>query len=1057
MKHTRLLFALPFLLPSLTAAQDSQPGLVATFSDSAGSVTQVVSTPHFRLRNSESVHPQVAQQFSATWRGVMKIDRAGKYRVHAKGAAVEVAGQAALEPVMLATGEHPIVIRFKRKQAGVDSRMELRWSSDFFQEEPVPSSALGHTEEPESLAKQNVIERGRFLFAELGCVNCHSAANWDLQSRRGPDLAKVGSRIQAGWLYQWLKDPHSYRKSAVMPVCLETDQDRADVTAFVMSLGAGHVVAEDTATDAQIASGKELFESIGCVKCHDKNNSLDQVAGKYTSVARLTEFIADPHQTDPHGRMPSLFNGATERHLARSVASFLFSTMKPAQPYAEPPAGDVARGAKLFASNGCASCHSVGGTTIKRESILAGPAFGQAKGMPLRNFWDFGDVASSAAVKDRISGSVEKIVGKESLVTSNDDRVRSFSFDGKTFIEVPHFHRPDTMTISAWVKTTQGGSIITWGRPGGQIRGSRELRMNIGQDGKNSLCYGEYNSDGGWKPVTIRPNDVNLIDGNWHHIALVRKGETVTHFIDGKPKGSGKVQKGGGDYTDRLLIGALGLSGNPSNRFKGQIDDLSIWEMALSDEQVAALSTGASPLAMARPKEEKIKAFDVAGGCLASNVKSPLPDYRLNGEDRSALQCFLTTVHPDRNQPYYASPLTTHELRVRQFRCTACHERDHENIQKGVAVDEQGRVVRVERPPVLTAVGSKLTASWIREVLVNRKRNRPWLNLRMPHFGNGVGDLPELITAAAGASQQESGPKPDRSLAEAGLAMIGVRRGKVSCITCHDYRGINRRKDGVVPAPDLADAGLTVRREWFDRWMHDPQRLQPGTSMPQLFLDVSSKERELRIAQLWSALYYQKQLPLPKGVLDQTTEGTKIVVKDKPILFRMATVTPVGQIDRAINVGIPGGLNYTFDAVTCRLKYAWKGDFIDAGPAWNGRGGNPVKAGGEALTALKSGHHIRIGGGSAADKLRFRGYRLGNQLPVFRYEVNGALVEHRVIPSGSAIVQKFVVKNPPADVFYLGSSEVKSSSETGEPTDDGIRFRKSESVEFEVTIPIGSK
>ena len=142
------------------------------------------------------------------------------------------------------------------------------------------------------------------------------------------------------------------------------------------------------------------------MNCHDKNNSLDQVAGKYASAAKLTEFIADPHQTDPHGRMPSLFNGATERHLARSVASFLFSTMKPAQPYADPPAGDAARGAKLFASNGCASCHSVSGATIKSETILAGPAFGQAKEMPLRNFWNFGDVASTTPVKDRVSGSV---------------------------------------------------------------------------------------------------------------------------------------------------------------------------------------------------------------------------------------------------------------------------------------------------------------------------------------------------------------------------------------------------------------------------------------------------------------------------------------------------------------------------------------------------------------------------------------------------------------------------------------------------------------------------
>jgi len=324
----------------------------------------------------------------------------------------------------------------------------------------------------------------------------------------------------------------------------------------------------------------------------------------------------------------------------------------------------------------------------------------------------------------------------------------------------------------------------------------------------------------------------------------------------------------------------------------------------------------------------------------------------------------------------------------------------------------------------------------------------------MPHFGDQVSDLPELITAAAGVPERETGPPADRSLATAGLAMIGVRRGQVSCITCHDYRGINRRKDGVVPAPDLADAGKTVRREWFDRWMHDPQRLQPGTSMPQLFLDVPSAERELRIAQLWSAIYYQNQLPLPAGVLDQRTEGTRILVKDTPVIFRMATVTPVGQIDRAINVGIPGGLNFTFDAVTCRLRYAWQGDFLDAGPAWNGRGGNPVKAGSPAIVSIRSGHTLQIGPPSAAESLRFLGYRLKDHMPVFRYELNGAQVEHRIDLNESRVRQRFVVRKPPADIIYTGGSDIQVTSKTGRRQGDAIRFTAADSVVFEIEIPI---
>jgi cytochrome c2 len=1043
-----------WLLSSMSGAfaQDVKAGLVATYSDENREVILVVPAPGFRLRSSESIHPQIDQKFAAEWRGVLRISRAGQYRVFAEGATVEVNGRVAAERAQLATGEHPLRIHYERLDG--EARLELRWQSEFFREEPVPSEALGHIEAPAQIVAQDSVENGRFLFAELGCANCHAASDWKLQSRRGPDLANAGSRIQAGWIYEWLKNPHQYRKSAVMPVCLDTEQDRADVTAFLMSLKSGQDVGMTAlARPEQLETGKVLFEQVGCARCHDKDNSLDAVGSKYVSAAPITDFIANPHAIDPHGRMPQLFQPAEERHLAGAIASFLFQKMNRAERYPNPPPGSSERGAKLFVSTGCASCHAVKSSIVKKEKILAGPAFGQTVGLPLSHYWDFGDNDSSP-VLDRVTGGNEKVEGRKAFAKSDGDRGNAFEFDGNSFIELKHFHRPDTMTISVWVNTTKGGSILTWGRAGGSLRGSRELRMNIGQDGRNSLCYGEYNSDGGWKPVVVKPSDVNLVDGKWHHIAVVRRGESIQHFVDGKARGGGKAQKGGGDYTDRLLIGALGLSANPSNRFTGLMDDLSVWEMALSAEQIATLASGGAPLAMARPASRDVKPFDVQSGCLASKVKRALPNYQLGESDRTALRDFLTTVHPENNGEYRSAPLTAHNLRIRQFRCTKCHELNDQNVQTGVAVDEQGRVVRVERPPLLTGVGAKLTHSWLREVLVQKKRNRPWLNLRMPHFGEGVSDLPELITSSAGVSAEDSARPADRGLADAGLEMIGVRRGKVSCITCHDYRGINRRKDGVVPAPDLADAGTTVRREWFDRWMHDPQRLQPGTSMPQLFLDVSSKERELRIAQLWSALYYQKQLPLPKGVLDQQTEGTRILVKDKPVIFRMATVTPVGQIDRAINVGIPGGLNFTFDAVTCQLKYVWKGEFLDAGPAWNGRGGNPVKAGGEKLVAVKNGHTIQVG--EVSEKPRFLGYRLEDQMPVFRYSISGAKVEHRIEVSGARVLQSFVVHSPKMDVVYSGDSETLFVSRSGQREDNLVRYSKADEVKFKIEIPFGN-
>ena len=840
-----------------------------------------------------------------------------------------------------------------------------------------------------------------------------------------------------------------------MPVCLHNQQERLDVTAFLTSLRSDQpaaVLAPPSA--AQRATGERLFTEVGCSKCHQKENHLDYVGSKYTSLQHLTDYIADPHALDPQGRMPRLFDPREERHLARAVAGYLLEQKRHPTPYPAVAAGDAQRGARLFYTRGCASCHALN-RPAEGESALQPPAFGVAHDFTLRHYWDF-EGTQQVALQDRVTQQHQQVTGRLAFRDSGPGRGAAFDFDGNSFIEVEHFPRPDTMTLSVWIQTTKGGSIVTWGRPQGGLRGSREWRMNIGQDGTNSICYGEYNSDGGWRPVIVTPTAVNLIDGQWHHLAVVRQGPTIQHYVDGRPQGTpGETHVGGGNYTNRLLVGALGLQQNPSNRFQGTLDDLSIWEIALGEEQIAALAAGRSPLEIAEPSVQEIEPFQVDAGCLAHDLPPTVPNYQLGPDAREDLRRFLRTVHPQAASDYHASPLTTHDLRIQQFRCTACHQYHDKNIQQSMQVDEEGRILRVEHPPVLTGVGAKLSSAWLREVLLEGKRNRPWLKVRMPHFGPGIRDLPDLLTRSAGAPDETQTPAPARELASAGLAMVGERRGQVACIACHDYRGINRRKAGVVPAPDIALAAHTVRRDWFQRWMLNPSRIQPGTSMPQMFLDLPGEQRALHIDQLWSALFYQDQLALPAGLLAKRTEGTRILVGSEPVIFRMSTKTPAGQVDRAINVGLPGGFNFTWDATQCRLVYVWKGDFLDAGPAWNGRGGNPVNAGNEALASLAEGHKLHLASEAANGPRRFLGYRLEEGLPVFRYALGDAHVEHRVNVSAERILQKFIVEHAPHDLLYVGDSKHRTRSPTAkQDKQDVLRFPQADRLLFQIEIPL---
>jgi hypothetical protein len=82
-------------------------------------------------------------------------------------------------------------------------------------------------------------------------------------------------------------------------------------------------------------------------------------------------------------------------------------------------------------------------------------------------------------------------------------------------------------------------------------------------------------------------------------------------------------------------------------------------------------------------------------------------------------------------------------------------------------------------------------------------------------------------------------------------------------------------------------------------------------------------------------------------------KGLAIAVDDRPEILR--TFMPDAG-NKAIAVGYPGGVSLAFSADECRLSYAWAGNFLDASPVWNNRGGNPAKLLGPKFWVAPPGH-----------------------------------------------------------------------------------------------------
>ena len=83
--------------------------------------------------------------------------------------------------------------------------------------------------------------RGRELVETIGCLGCHvigdeSGIKWADPRRFGPNLANTGSKVNATWLYHWVKDPGHYWDKTRMPNLRLTDREVTDITAYLMSL-----------------------------------------------------------------------------------------------------------------------------------------------------------------------------------------------------------------------------------------------------------------------------------------------------------------------------------------------------------------------------------------------------------------------------------------------------------------------------------------------------------------------------------------------------------------------------------------------------------------------------------------------------------------------------------------------------------------------------------------------------------------------------------------------------------------------------------------------------
>jgi mono/diheme cytochrome c family protein len=183
----------------------------------------------------------------------------------------------------------------------------------------------------------DLVAQGELRFRQMFCSTCHSLAVTRAGETKliggdiGPELTKVGSKVNPDWLIAWLRNPHAYLPHSKMPRYGWSDEDLYKVTQYIITKLVDSDLLSDVPqlgepTEEEIRLGRRLFLEKGCAGCHaieginpqkDFAPDLTALGAKNASelefskakiphnlVSYIQAKLQDPLSVNPAARMP---------------------------------------------------------------------------------------------------------------------------------------------------------------------------------------------------------------------------------------------------------------------------------------------------------------------------------------------------------------------------------------------------------------------------------------------------------------------------------------------------------------------------------------------------------------------------------------------------------------------------------------------------------------------------------------------------------------------------------------------------------------------------------
>jgi len=208
--------------------------------------------------------------------------------------------------------------------------------------------------------------------------------------------------------------------------------------------------------------------------------------------------------------------------------------------------------------------------------------------------WAFDENQGTNAADSSGSGFDGSISGASWFDSSQCQIGNCLSFDGIN----------DLVDMGDVLDFTGDFSLAAWiYRAGDSVSGSsgtiigKELNTNAQYvldvpdsdvDSANRLAIAVY-TDGTAK---VFNSLTTITNGQWTHVAFTREGNLNSLYIDGSPSGSGTSTGSMFANSDPFRVGHAKARYNQDNYFNGRIDDVRVYDYALTESEVSSLAGG---------------------------------------------------------------------------------------------------------------------------------------------------------------------------------------------------------------------------------------------------------------------------------------------------------------------------------------------------------------------------------------------------------------------------------------------------------------------------------